>query len=126
MREGYPEAPSPVTDEQALADFELRRRYREEHIARIKAGEEVLMLRNFHGSSDMETGIIRDFWAGGEQIGHIDCDEDAGIYIAYRRPEGDEEGPQRLSLDELETLSQAEKTLSEYYGKNIKPFQKAG
>lgn len=123
MREGYPGSEQTVTEDQLLADPKLWAQYREQSIVRIKAGETVLMLRNPEGSSDMEPGVIRDYYAGGEYIGYIDCDDDAGTYIPYRRAEVDEEHAQRMGDEEFEDLSQAERVLRDYAEETILKFK---
>lgn len=81
------------------------------------------MLRNPESSSDMETGVVRDYYAGGEYIGYIDCDDDAGMYIPYRRAEGDEDHAQRMSEEPLEQLSEAERILRDYAEETILKFR---
>ncbi|MEX2007055.1 MAG: hypothetical protein WD877_02745 [Candidatus Saccharimonadales bacterium] len=119
------------TENDAIKDPSLRPAYRNERVAKIKAGEETWMLRNFDGPSDMEPGIIIDYYAGGRHCGYIDGDDQEGWFM-YGRDIGDEQEEQsqltdpptiiQLNTEPVAYRSEAQRRLSDYVKETILKF----
>ncbi len=102
-----------IAHEEAIASPELRDRYRDERVAAIKAGEPVWVLRGFDTDSDMEPGIVLDYYQDGNLRGFIEGDDLDGYHVYG--PETEEgEGPHHLSTEPKTLLSEAQKSLTDY------------
>lgn len=102
-----------ITHEEAIASPELRDRYRDERVAAIKAGEPVWKLRGFDTDSDMDRGIVLDYYQDGQKMGFIEGNDLDGYHVYG--PETEEgEGPQHLNTEPKTLLSEAQKSLTDY------------
>ncbi|MBA3757836.1 hypothetical protein H0X09_03155 [Candidatus Saccharibacteria bacterium] len=103
-----------ITEEDAIASPKLRAEYLSERITLVKSGTPVWILRNFDGPSDMESGVIVDFYAAGVQRGYIEGNDLDGYQVYGPAIEELGDGPVHLNMEPVDNRSEAERILRDY------------
>jgi hypothetical protein len=104
----------PIMHAEAIRYPELRDEYTSERMTAIGAGKPVWMLEGLDQIEPSPDPLVRiNFYFGGLALGYVHGNEQEG-WQCYGPPLEEEENPQHLNIEPIDTIGEAQRSLVDY------------